>query len=251
MLIAEEKSTAKSFLHRWDPRLKLISLMVLIFAFAYIQKLLLLPVIILISGLLFISSNLSLSYWLNRMRLPAFFLVFMVLVLVFFAGDKILFKLGPLAIREDGLFLALLIFGRFVAIMTVMIVLFGTSPIVNLVKAMASLGLPLIMADMTLFTYRYLFEISRDLQTMQTAMRVRGFKNRRFGSFSYLASLAGAILVRSYDQSDLVYSAMTLRGYGQPSAFKENFQAQAKDFIGLVLIVALAAALVIAQIYIP
>ncbi|MDW7674193.1 MAG: cobalt ECF transporter T component CbiQ [Bacillota bacterium] len=239
------------FLQRWDPRLKFISLMILIFSFSFVQNLLLLPVILLISALLFMLSSLGLSFWLNRIRLPAFFLIFMGLILVLFSGETTLFQLGPLSVRQEGLFAVFVIYARFLSIMTVIIVLFGTSSILSIVKAMRALGLPLIITDMTLFFYRYLFDIGRDLQTMQIAMRMRGFKASKLGNLSYISALAGSLLVRSFEQSDRVYSAMTLRGYGQPAAFNEDFKAQAADFWGLALFILLATIIILLQIYIP
>ena len=47
-----------------------------------------------------------------------------------------------------------------------------------------------------------------------------------------LASLAGSILVRSYERSDRVYHAMMLRGYGQaPGSAMDEFQTRSSDVI--------------------
>ena len=47
-----------------------------------------------------------------------------------------------------------------------------------------------------------------------------------------LASLAGSILVRSYERSDRVYHAMMLRGYGQvPRGASDEFQTRPSDLI--------------------
>lgn len=44
---------------------------------------------------------------------------------------------------------------------------------------MRALGLPAVLADMTLLSYRYIYEIGDDLETMETAMGLRGFRPRR------------------------------------------------------------------------
>jgi energy-coupling factor transporter transmembrane protein EcfT len=44
---------------------------------------------------------------------------------------------------------------------------------------MRALGLPAVLADMTLLSYRYIYEIGDDLEAMETAMGLRGFRARR------------------------------------------------------------------------
>lgn len=244
-----ERSIIDHFLYRWDPRFKFISLMALVFVFSFVHKPMLLLFIALISFLIYSWSRLSWGYWVARMRIPFLFVLFISIFLVLFSGNTALFNIGFLSIREEGLLLALTIITRFLSIMTIMIVLFATTSISNLIRAMQTLGLPSIMADMTLFFYRYLFEINKDMQTMQTAMRVRGFNYLRAGNLGYLASLAGALLVRSYEQSDIVYSAMTLRGYGQETSFQQKFEPRSEDYSGFAVTGFLSLFIVVGQIY--
>lgn len=234
--------------HRWDPRCKIIALMALIFSFSFIQDLRLIPIMFAISAVLYAIAGLPLSFLLTRMRVPGFFLLMMGIMLPFFSGQTVLWHLGPLAIRQEGCLDFILIASKFMCILTVSFVIFGTTPFLTTVKAMRSLGLPFILADMTLFAYRYLFEIGKDLKTMQTSMRLRGFRSspRRMVT---LAALAGTILVRSYEQSDRVYKAMVLRGYGQPASFTENFQPNySRGYAGLVTVITVAVIFVVAEL---
>ena len=101
------------------------------------------------------------------------------------------------------------------------------------------MGLPSILADMTLLSYGYIFEIGGDLQQMQTAMRLRGFRlsgyDRR--GLNQMAAMAGTMLIRSYEQSERVYHAMILRGYGHTPtvALAREFQAAPKDAFAMLL----------------
>jgi len=104
-------------------------------------------------------------------------------------------QLGPLTLKKEGCLDLLRIAVKFFAILTMGVILFGTMPFLTAVKAMRGLGLPVILADMTMFAYRYLFEIGDDLKTMQTAMRLRGFCNTKLGVVGSLAALAGTITV--------------------------------------------------------
>lgn len=240
-------------LHAWDPRYKLVGFMTLIFAFSFVENLQLLPFMVAVSGILYAVSHLPLSFLLARLRLPGFFLLMMGVLLPFLSGSTVLFHLGPLSVKQEGCLDLLLISVKFVCILTMGIILFGTSPFLTNVKAMRALGLPSILADMILFTYRYLYDINDNLRTMQTAMRLRGFQGHKLKNLFTLASLAGTILVRSYEQSDRVYRAMTLRGYGQAGENRggqdNEFKAYSRDLFGLVLLM-VAAAFVAGQVLI-
>ena len=233
-----------SVLHRWDPRYKIIALMILIFVFSFVKDLRLLPAMLAASGVLFFMSGLSLSFLLDRIRLPGIFLLVMVLILPFVSGSTVLFHVGALAVKKEGCLAVLLISVRFLCILTLAVTLFSTMPFVTALKAMQSLGLPALLAEMTLLSYRYIFEIGGSLRTMEMAVRTRGFQRRRLRDYRTFAFLAGSILVRSYEQSDRVYNAMSLRGYGQAQG-KESFREEFQDYMtnpALLAAVLLAAA---------
>lgn len=239
----------ESPIHRWEPRAKLIGLLGLVFAFSVIQDLRLLPLIILVTAVLFRMSRLPLSYLLERLKLPGYFLLALALMLPFVSGQTVVWELGPLAMKAEGLESLIIIATRFVCIITVTLVLFGTAPFLTSIKALRALGLPPLLADMILLTYRYLFEISDHLNTMRTAIRMRGFQGSNLSrrNLNTLAALVGSLLVRSYEQSEQIYHAMILRGYGQSQVIPDEFHTQRRDFLLTILVLGVAATFVIAQ----
>ncbi|MGD9146932.1 MAG: energy-coupling factor transporter transmembrane component T, partial [Anaerolineae bacterium] len=107
------------------------------------------------------------------------------------------------------------------------------------------------LADMTLLSYRYLFEIGGDLSRMETAMRLRGFGAHRLSArgLGILAALAGSILVRSYERSDRVYHAMMLRGYGQaPGSAMDEFQTRSSDVILTAAVLLVGVGFVVSEV---
>ena len=249
-LLLDEYAHLDSPLHRWEPRCRLVAFIALIFAFSFVRDLRLLPAMVAASFALYAVSRLPVSFLLTRLRFPGFFLLMTAVLLPFLSGQTVIARLGPLALRQEGCLDLLLIVVRFVCILTAGLILFGTAPFLTTIKAMRALGLPPILADMTLFSYRYIYEIGDDLETMETAMGLRGFRPRRASgrALGVLASLAGSILVRSYEQSERVYKAMILRGYGQPTRSRDEFQTRPRDVIALVAALLVAVGFIAVEI---
>ncbi len=235
--------------HRWDPRLKLVALMALALSFAFVQDPRLLPAMLGVSFTLCAVSRLPAGFVARRLRYPGFFILMLAAVLPFFSGETVLLQLGPLGLREEGSLEMVMIAGRFISIITVAVVLFGTAPVFTNIKALRALGLPPLLGDMALFSYRYIEEIGTDLRRMQRAARLRGFRAARPGyrNLKTLASLVGSLLVRSYEKSHRVYHAMLLRGYGGPERVRHPFRAGFADAAALVGVLGVAAAFVVAE----
>ena len=237
-------------LHRWEPRCKLIGLMALIFAFSFVGNLSILPAVVGVTAALFIVSKLPVSFMLTRLRYPGLFILAVILILPFVSGQTVVLSIGPLDVRQEGLISVFSIATRFLSILTIGLVLFGTTPFLTTIKSMRALGLPSILADMAFLFFRYLFEISNDLRRMEMAMRLRGLRVRRFSlhALRTLAWLGGSILVRSYERADRVYKAMILRGYGHAGRSQYDLRASSRDLIALGVILMVAGGFIAGDI---
>ncbi|WAL58344.1 cobalt ECF transporter T component CbiQ [Thermocoleostomius sinensis] len=263
----DEYAHLKSWLHQWEPRCKLIGLMAIMFAFAFVETLQLIPFMLAVTGLLYALSRLPLTFWSTRIRYPGLFLLGVVALLPFMSGQTVIWNWGLLTLRQEGVMAVILIASRFLSIITVSLILFGTTPFLTIVKTMRSLGLPTILADMLLLSYRYLFEIAERLTQMRRSMRLRGFQSQRkqrwlfphWQDLNRFASSTGTLLVRSYEQAERIYKAMRLRGYGNQSPQQQNFippaQSVAKarfahpwSVVGLVLSLVVAISFVVTEV---
>lgn len=246
----DEYAGLDSPLHRWDQRMKLVGMMALIFAYSYVREPRVLAAMFAVTAVLHVLSRLPLSYTLRRMEYPGIFLLAVLLILPFASGHTVVATIGALELKREGLLAVALIASRFICILTTGFILFGTAPFLTTVRAMRSLGLPSLMADMVMLTFRYLHEIGSDLQRMQTAMRLRGFKTGGFGvrRLPTFAWLGGSVLVRSYERSESVYRAMLLRGYGEAGSHGIEFNAHRRDVLLLALFLTLATAFVVADV---
>ncbi len=245
-------------IHRWQQNYKLVGLLGLIFAFAFINSLILLPIIIIITGVIFFLSRLPFSYLLSRLKYPGWFIMAVVFLLPFMVGETVLLQWGELTLKLEGCETAAIIVVRFFCILTVSLVLFGTAPFLSSIKGLRSLGLPQVIVDMTLLSYRYLEEVGEMVNTMERAMKLRGFNKHdfKYHNFQVLARLIGTLLVRSYEKSTRIYQAMILRGYGyqvapnnQPKKIllpKENY----RDFIATIVAITIALGLLGLELFI-
>lgn len=238
-------------LHRWENRYKIAGLFLLAFAFAFVEDVRLLPALVVITAVLFWLSNLPFSFLSGRLKIPGLILFGIVVSLPFLSGSTVLASLGPISIKQEGVMAALIIAVRFVCIITLSLLIFSTDTLVNTLKGMIGLRMPPILADMVLLTYRYIFDLSASFRTTQTAVRLRGFQNNKLsgGKLNTLAALMGNLIVRSYEQSERVYKAMILRGYGMTDANPAALTSTLTDKLWLAAILLLAIGLVSAQLF--
>ncbi len=228
--------------------MKVPALLLLVFSFAFVRDLRLLPLLVLVAALTYALSGLPLKHLAYRVRLPGFFLLAMAVILPFWSGHTVLWQLGPLALRQEGLLSLLLIAVKFFAILTVVIALFGTTSLLQLTVALRSIGTPWLITDLLLFTYRYLYQLASDLHRMRTAIRLRGFKGKSISALKPLAFITGTMLIRSHEQSERIFQAMTLRGYGNSSLPLPPFRPLTADYFLLAGSVLLSVALIIFQL---
>ncbi|WP_035272666.1 cobalt ECF transporter T component CbiQ [Desulfonatronum thiodismutans] len=234
------------FVHRWDPRLKLIGLLLLAFTFSFVSNLRVLPVMIALTLTVVAVSRYPLDLLLRRLRYPSLVILCLIILLPLISGFTPLVEWGGLTVTREGLQAALLVATRFFCIVTLAAVLLGTTPLLRTVKAMQALGLPYVMADMALLVVRYLEVLSADLRRMRISMRLRGHVEQRrpWRNLRTLAWLTGSLILRGYERSQGVYNAMRLRGYGHAPVRPDEFTATRVDLLALAAVCAAAGILI-------
>lgn len=212
-----ERPIARSPLHRWHPRPKLVGLLALIFSFSTAQSIAAVAIALAVAVGLYRVSGLPWGLWRSRVVAPGWFIVALVAALPLVAGQTAIAAIGPLVIYQEGTATALLILGRFLSLVTLALVLVETTPWIELVRALRRLGLSPVLTDLLLLSYRYLADVAACWQRMVAASTLRGFQWRRLDRrrLTRLAALVGTLLIRSHDRAQRVYQAMRLRGYGQ------------------------------------
>lgn len=234
-----------ALLHRWDPRLKIIALLLLAFAFSSITDLRAVPVMAALTLLFWRISAVPAWMLLHRLRYPSLLIMLLIVVLPFAGGATPLLDIGYLTITREGLQSAVLIAARFYSILILAILFLGSTPVLLNIRACQSLGLPAIMADMALLMVRYLDVLGQDLQRMRRSMHVRGHQGHTcsWNTIRTTAWLAGNLLLRSYERAEGVYKAMRLRGYGHTERTPTNFSATVADRAAFAVVTVMAMGL--------
>lgn len=223
----DEYSGRNSFIHRLEPRIKLISFTACILfiistkassglSFALYAAILL---------ALNLTAKLPLTAVIKR---SLTILPFVVLATIFIP----LFKPG------DGLMILWNCLIKAYLSVICMIILTATTKFSDLLKALELLRFPVLFLMIVSFMYRYIFVIEDALMKMNQAREARSPAGRRWLGNKVLANILGVLFIRTYEQAERVYLAMCARGFSGRIKTLSDFRMREIDFAFLGLITA-------------
>lgn len=194
-----------------DPRARLLAALALAFGFASVRDVALVPVIATLALGVMLAAGEPLRT-LRRLRGPALLALAFVAILPLVSGATILWEVGPVRVRAEGLEAGLLIGGRLVSIVAVTLALLASVSPLRLAAALRGVGVPAAMADLALLTLRYFEELRGEIARVRLARRLRGGRDgwRSVGEHGLMLA---ALVIRSQRRSERIWAAMRLRGY--------------------------------------
>ena len=161
-----------------------------------------------------LASRIPFKIALKRLLPLTGFLFVIWLVLPFTGDGEILKSLGPLAIHQGGVDLALLISMKSYAIVLSLMALVSTMHPFVLGHALGTLGMPRKLIFLMVMSSRYIHVLGEEFKTLRDAAFIRGFvPDTSLHTYRTYAHLAGMLLVRSHLRAGRVYKAMLLRGF--------------------------------------
>jgi cobalt/nickel transport system permease protein len=242
---AELFARGDSPLHRWDARGKLVALGLLAGVLVLLHHLETASLGALAALALLLVGRLPWSLVLRLLAAAQALLLPCLILLPFSVRGEIL-SAGPLRLSREGLELALLLNLRALALLTLVFGTVYSTPMVVLLRALQSLGIPRRLVEITLITYRYLFTLGWELTRMRWALAVRGFRNRpRLATYRTLAQVLGVTLLRSLERTERVRQALQTRGFSGHLRTLHNFRARPADWVMSGSCILLAVALLI------
>jgi cobalt/nickel transport system permease protein len=216
----DSRAHINSPFHSWDPRVRIVSLIIFIFCAASVSSISVSCIALLLAVLASGLARIPFARSLRRLRAMIFFLGMFLLVMPLTvpakAGDTLYAfnYLSWLHFNGRGFLLAVIISLKALAIALMTEPLLATSKLSVTVQALASLKIPQTACQMILLAHRYIFVFQNESVRMRTGMRARGFRGRTdVETLRTIGNFLGMLLVRSFGRTQKVYDAMLARGY--------------------------------------
>lgn len=199
-------------LHRLDPRAKLFTTFLFIFAVVSFNRyevsglvpFFLYPVFLVFVG------ELPLGY-LARKLLVVAPLAFLVGAFNPILDRQVLFHLGPLGV-SGGWVSFLSILTRFALTVSAALALLALTGINSICEALARSGVPRPFVVQLLFLNRYLFVLTGEAERISRARSLRSCGQKAM-NFRVFIQIVGHLLLRTLDRAERVYRAMLCRGF--------------------------------------
>jgi cobalt/nickel transport system permease protein len=239
-----------SVLRRFDPRWKLAALSMAIAAVVPLSHPL--PTLAAFAGALLLTclARLPLRWCWRRVQILLPLLAGLVLFLpLVLHDDGPAWHLWNVRLSLYGLLAALRVALKALTILSLALVLVGTTPLPDLFKAAHALRLPGFLVQLTALTYRYIFLVVEEFGRLRTALRVRGFRSRAsLHSYRVVGHVTGTLLVRSAERAERVGQALRCRGFDGRFRSLAEFHTSWRDVLLFSVIMVTAASLVLWQL---
>jgi cobalt/nickel transport system permease protein len=237
----DEYSHLNSFIHRLDPRTKLIASLVFI-----------LTVVITPAGawqlfaayfgiavIMFALSKLPPLYVLKRSLVIIPFVLLIAVFIPFFKEGEVAGSyniwLWRISVTYTGLLImASVVIKAWLSILA-LILLSSTTKLDYLLNGLSQLGVPRVMILIVSFMYRYIFVLADEVMRVKQARESRNFGGSWLHHMKSTGNMLGTLFIRSYERAERVYAAMLSRGYeGQIRTTHKLRFRQADAYFGAV-----------------
>ena len=213
-MIAEPLAIGDSWLHRIDPRLRIVVATVFSCVVAVFHAFAALAAACMLAFMLLLAPGLDLKAVGRRLGVAAGFLLLLWLLLPLTHEGALAGRLGPLPLYRPGILLSAQITLKTLAIVAAFTALVATIPVNTLGQSLGRLHVPAKLVYLLLMCYRYTFVIEQEYHRLSAAMKIRGFVPRtNLHTYRSYAYLVGMLFVRAAARAERVHQAMRCRGF--------------------------------------
>ncbi|ABR55680.1 cobalt ECF transporter T component CbiQ [Methanococcus aeolicus] len=216
----ERELPKNSIIHNLDSRVKLIFVLMLVITSAILNNIQFVLLIWLYIIFIILISRISIINTIKRIILILPFGMFLAFFQPFIKGDTVIYTILGAPIYYEGILFGALLFSKFLVSITAIVFLSSTTPMHEVIIAGRRLGLPPIMATMLGLMVRYLFIMYDILENTLNSQKSRCLSRKNISYKSLLNIFGysiGSLFIRSYEQGERTYLAMTSRGYSENS----------------------------------
>jgi cobalt/nickel transport system permease protein len=251
-LFSEDIASRRGLLQAIEPRVKLLTMLALLIAAAFVRHAPVLLSLYLVTLVLAVCSQLRLSFFVRRVWLfvPLFTgLVVAPATLNLVTHGQIVVPLGtwfghPVGLTRQGLEAAALIVSRVALSISLVVLLTLTTPWNRLLASLRTLWVPRVFVQVLGMTYRYLFHLVNGVGEMYTARTARTVRRNPdvVKGRAFVAATAGALFGRTHALSEEVHLAMVARGFTGSTRLLRPLRPRAGDAIWAAACLALIVA---------
>ncbi|VUT28290.1 MAG: Energy-coupling factor transporter transmembrane protein EcfT [Candidatus Syntrophoarchaeum sp. GoM_oil] len=228
-------------IHNWDPRAKLVSILVLIFSIVLVYNLKMAVVGLFFAMVILLISRIPLSFVLSHIKWVILFVSPFIIILPLRIGD------GGIGIDPYGLWYGSLIVLKAIAAVILIFPMIGTARFDTSLKALLDLKVPNKLVQMLVFTFRYIFVFIEEFHRLMRSLESRHFEIKtRIYTITTLGKAMGMLFVKSVERAERVYDAMISRGYDGILRGGGEFKMRGADWLKSLVILILAISLHIA-----
>jgi cobalt ECF transporter T component CbiQ len=246
-LFAEQSARQPGLLQGLDPRLKILSALLVLLAVSLSRNLIVIVVLYFLALVLALFSKVPLAFFVKRVWLfIPFFTGVVALPALFITPGPVLVHLPlGLVITRTGLTTALFLLLRVGTSVSVAVLLVLTTPWNSVLKALGVLRIPAVVILILGMTYRYihlLLHLTNDMflsRKSRLLRRMNGPEERWL-----IAATSGTLLNKSLQVSSEVYLAMQSRGFRNYPRTMDTFKMRMIDWLsGALVVITVAAAI--------
>ncbi len=252
----------ESFLHRLDPRVKIMMVMIFIITLFIVDTFVGYGFLGLLVVVLIIGNHLPIKLILRGLR-PVFFIISITFVLhsLMTSGGDVLFRIGPVTVETDGVLTGAFMATRLVLlVMTTSLLTLTTSPIQltdaieHLLSPFKRVGVPAHeLAMMMTIALRFIPTLMEETDKIMKAQKARGAD---FESGSLLSRAKNLIpllvplFISAFRRADELALAMESRCYrgGEGRTRLKQLVTTVKDYVALAIMVGITVAITVTGI---
>lgn len=252
----DQYSDRDSFIHRLDPRTKLVTVFLFILAVALTT-----PSLWLVYALYFVIiavligvSRVPVLYILKRSLVILPFVLLVAIFVPFFKGGEPAASFyiwdWQITVTYHGLAVLGNILAKAWLSILSLILLTATTKMTDLLRGLEQLRMPRIMVMILSFMYRYIFVLVDEVMRMKQARDSRNFGGSRWWQIRTIGNMAGTLFIRSYERGERVYAAMLSRGYDGQARTLHSLHLETSDIaFGICFVVVVAVICVFNYLY--
>lgn len=238
-IFAEKVARQKGLLQKLDPRIKIISLIMLLFAVSLSHHLAVIAVLYFCTLILAALSTAPLDFFIKRVLVVVLvFTGIVALPALFITPGPVLVNLPlGIVITRTGAMTALFLLLRVGTSVSLAFLFILSTPWNSVLKAMGVLRIPDVIILVLGMTYRYIHLLLHTANDMflsrksRILRRMSGAEERRL-----MAATSGALLGKSLQISSDVYLAMESRGYRGYPRTMDRFRMRWFDWVAVLIV---------------